>query len=357
MNHFKKILKISALLIRHLFHNAFGIPYPQILVTSTQQSDFYCSNISIDLISAPKTIFDGNEDVDLFTEKVSFNFEIQNEDEFELNQSINLSQVRDQNYKFYMQENLSNIVKPFNYYVIKNELKSNVNSHFLVFFIDHRNTSGFGENFSYQFFIERLIKIECKRFYVFNDSCCSGSLIKLIGICNDFIDIFPNIEDPTLELALLFFLTNLNKVSPELIRDAIDKINASCKSTISEKTKNELVQKLQNLEDPVIEQICQFVTNLDAEFSSVGCLPHQFLQFSKKSTIFSSSDYNQISLTLPGRKLDISAFNEPKIRVFGSIFTSILIESFLNERSQLSLETFRNYMKDSFQVYKKCLLI
>lgn len=105
----------SALLIRHLFHNAFGIPYPQILETSTQQSDFYCSNISIDLISAPKTIFDGNEDVDLYTEKVGFNFEIQNEDEFELNQSINLSQVRDQNYKFYMQENLSNIVKPFNY--------------------------------------------------------------------------------------------------------------------------------------------------------------------------------------------------------------------------------------------------
>ena len=237
----------SALLIRHLFNNAFGIPYEQILITSTQNSDFYYSNIDIDLIAKPNTIFDGINDFDPFTEKVDFKFSLKNLYEFELNQSINLSQVRDQNYKFYMQEDLKNIIKPFNYYVIEKELRTNSDSYLLVFFIDHGYTGGFSDNLPYQFFIERFLKIKCERFFVFNDSCCSGSLIKLINICNDFIDIFPNIEDPTLESALFFFLTTLNKVSPELIKEAIDfKIEKIDTLKISEKTKNELIQKLKN---------------------------------------------------------------------------------------------------------------
>ena len=350
----------SALLIRHLFHNAFGIPYSQILITSTQNSDFEYDNININLISEPNTIFDEINDINPFTEKVKFKFFLKNKSEFELNQRINLSQVKDQNYKFYMEEDISNIVKPFNYYVIENALKSKTDSHLLAFFIDHEYESGFSDNLSYQFFIERLLKIECKHFYIFNDSCCSGSLIKLINICNDFLDIFPDIEDPTLESALFFFLTTLNKTSPEFIKDEIvykiEKIDTIYKSKLSEITKKDLILKLQNLEAPIIEKIYQFVINLDPGFLSAGCVPHQFIQFSKKSTIFASSAYNQISLTLPGRKLDISAFNEPKIRVFGSILISIWIESFLDKKGQSSLENFRKCIIDLFKLYKKMFI-
>lgn len=77
-----------------------------------------------------------------------------------------------------------------------------------------------------------------------------------------------------------------------------------------------------------------------------------YFDFFKKATIFSSSTYNQISLTLPGRKINILAFNEPKIRVFGSIFTSIFIESFLDRRGQSSLKNYCKKISDLFKLYQ-----
>ena len=77
------------------------------------------------------------------------------------------------------------------------------------FFVDQGHV---GDNLPYQFFIERFLEIKCKHFFVFNDSCYSGSLIKLIEIWKDFNDIFAGIKDPTLESAIFYFLSNLNKV-------------------------------------------------------------------------------------------------------------------------------------------------
>ena len=64
----------SALFIRHIFHNAFGIPYKQILITSTQNSDFYVNNRNVDLISKPNSIFDECIDIDPIKEKIDFKF-------------------------------------------------------------------------------------------------------------------------------------------------------------------------------------------------------------------------------------------------------------------------------------------
>ena len=60
--------------------------------------------------------------------------------------------------------------------------------------------------------------------------------------------------------------------------------------------------------------------------------------------------------SLPGRKLDISAFDEPKIRVFGSIFISIWMETFLDKKGQSSLENFRKRISDLFKLYKKMFI-
>lgn len=188
-----------------------------------------------------------------------------------------------------MSEDLSDIVRPFNINVIKKELYSDDKTHLLVFFIDHGYIGGFGERLSYQFFIERLLQIKCKHFYVFNDSCCSGSLIRLITICKDFSKIFPNIKNTELESALFFFLTNLNKVPPEYVKDAIDekisKIDSNKNFKISNSIKNDLISKLKEIKSHTIEKISQFVLKLE-EFTSYGCAPQVILTFSKKRQYF-----------------------------------------------------------------------
>ena len=62
---------------------------------------------------------------------------------------------------------------------------------------------------------------------------------------------------------------------------------------------------------------------------------------------------NQISLTLPGRKYQITTMKNPKIRIFGSIFSSIIIESFLNENAISSVDTFYESIFSQYAIYKK----
>lgn len=50
----------------------------------------------------------------------------------------------------------------------------------------------------------------------------------------------------------------------------------------------------------------------------------------EKSTIYTSSDHDKLAFILPRRKLDLSILDESIIRVFGSVFSSIVIEAFLN---------------------------
>ena len=123
----------TALLLRHLFHNSYGIPFNQILITSTQESDFYVKDTETELISQPNTIFKGVNDS--FLEKTEFHFTNKNETEFMLHQKINIAQVGDQQYKFFMKESLASVIMPFNINIIKKELTTNENSDLLVFFL------------------------------------------------------------------------------------------------------------------------------------------------------------------------------------------------------------------------------
>ncbi|KAK8847265.1 hypothetical protein M9Y10_019851 [Tritrichomonas musculus] len=345
----------TALLLRHLFHNSYGIPFNQILITSTQESDFYVKDTETELISQPNAIFKGVNDS--FLEKTDFHFTNKNEIEFMLHQKINIAQVGDKQYKFFMKESLASIVKPFNINIIKKELTTNDNSDLLVFFLDHGYTGGFSDDFPYQFFIERLLEINCKYFYVFNDSCGSGSLIKLINISRDFQSIFPNINNPTLESAMFYFLTNLNKVYPAGVKDAIEsKLYKIDSYECSSKIKEEMITRLNQINESSYQQISDFILNFDVEFRSVGCVPQHFLQFAKKATIFTSSLYNEKSLTLPGRKINISILDSSRIRVFGSIFSSILIEAFFHTQKghiPHSLRNFSQFISEKLISYKK----
>ena len=203
-----------ALLIRHLFLNIFLIPNNQILITSTQNSDFSLINTDENLISSPNKNFKDIDDQ--YVDSEYYLYRLKNHREFLLGQNINLSQVNDYQFKFYLDENIQNIVIPFNIKIIQNKLPKNPN--LFVFLLDHEHKQkGFG-SLSYQFIVERLLEIECNHFIVFNDSHHSNSIIKIIKICEKFRDIFPDINNSTLESALFYFISNLNCVFIELIQ-------------------------------------------------------------------------------------------------------------------------------------------
>lgn len=272
-----------ALLIRHLFHFSFGISYDQILITSTQNSDFLLIDIEEKIISTPEDIFNEMKNTDPTPE--SFLYGIPNKKEFMLDQNINLAQIKDQQYKFYIDESIGSIVNPFNINVILKKLPKNPDSDLFVFLLDHEHEQGFGE-IPYQFIIERLLKIECKHFFVFNDSHCSGSIIKIIDICRKFKQIFPNIENLTLESSLFYFITNLRKVytNDEQIAISIsDKINEIDSYDINPEMNNILKSMILKIDKPMLAKISDFVFDLGDKFKSIGCSPQQIIQFSKKS--------------------------------------------------------------------------
>ena len=156
-----------ALLIRHLFLNTFLIPNNQILITSTQNSDFSLINTDENLISSPNKNFKDIDDQ--YVDSENYLYRLKNHREFLLGQNINLSQVNDYQFKFYLDENIQNIVLPFNIKIIKSKLPKNPNSNTFVFLLDHEHKqNGFG-SLSYQFIVERLLEIECNHFIVFND--------------------------------------------------------------------------------------------------------------------------------------------------------------------------------------------
>lgn len=169
-----------ALFIRHLFHYSFGISYGQILITSTQNSDFTLIGTKEDLISKEDNIYKEIHDTNVTSNNYSYKFQNYLEKDFMLDQNINVTQIKDKQYKFYLEESIKNIISPFNINIIEEKLPKNSKSDLFVFLLDHENRQGFG-GLSYQFIIERLLKIQCKHFFIFNDSHSSGSIIKIIG--------------------------------------------------------------------------------------------------------------------------------------------------------------------------------
>lgn len=124
----------SALFIRHFFHNVFGIPLEQILITSTRDSNFYYNDMQNDLISEPNLIFNGINDINTKSSNIDYEFEKKYEDEIKLKQNIIISQIGCKQYKFLTYESLSKIIKPFNINVINDQLRLSKNTNLLIFF-------------------------------------------------------------------------------------------------------------------------------------------------------------------------------------------------------------------------------
>ena len=341
----------TALLIRHLFHFAFGIPYSQILITSTQEKNFTNLDNKTDLISSPTQFY---EEISDKKPNLKYKFKLKEINEFGFYQSINIAQIGTHQFKFFFQESYGDVIKPFNIEIIKDFKNfSNENTHLFVFFLNHGFIGQFA-GFPYQFFIERLLKIDCKRFYICNDSCRSGSMIELIKICQEFKQIFPNEYDLEIESVLFNFLTGLGKFEKENFRKIVDeKIKYFDFGKISQETIANFKLKLADMDEETIYKISQFINNLDSQFSDEKCVPQHFLKFSEKAIIFTSSSYDQDSISLPGREINMSILEDPITRVFGNIFSSIFIESLLDKKSQKSLDDFSASIINLFHKYRE----
>ena len=157
-------------LLYHLFHYAYGLPYESILFT--------CCESKISPNSSPKKddgdtssqepLIDG-EDYDQPDQPDFLDFCFLN---------AVFTQVGTKDFYFHLDQQLVNIVKPFNRHFLKT-LNSNEETELYVFFLDH-SVPGYFANFDYQFFVQHLSEIPCKRFIIFNDCCYSASLPFLI---------------------------------------------------------------------------------------------------------------------------------------------------------------------------------
>lgn len=327
----------TAFLICHLFHYAFLIPYAQILITTTKENGF------IDEKSKMRY-----QDMDEKTKMskindLSFKFW---QKEFGFYQNVNIAQVGKKQYKFYLENELLQRIKPFDHNIIKNEINPDDKSDLFVFFLDHNNLDLLNGECEYKNIIDELIQIPCDHYYMMNDSCYSGSLIEIINASYDFEKIIKAKLDSESEYSLfklLFTYGNFNS-EEELVQSLNNMIRMIEEN---DKFNKEFIVILRNLE---IKNLVKFRNKILTIFpyGVESFTPQNFTRFGDKSTIFSSSDYQNISLTLPARR--ISVFLHDNFRICGSVFSSIFIESLLIQNS--SLESFCFSLKNLFEKYK-----
>ena len=75
-------------------------------------------------------------------------------------------------------------------------------------------------------------------------------------------------------------------------------------------------------------KIIQLIQTLPKSFINVQCVPKQIASFGSKATVFASSIENDVSFTLPIRR--IIAGLRKNYRSCGNVFSSIFIQAFLN---------------------------
>lgn len=329
----------TAFLICHLFHYAFLIPYSQILITLTNENGFIDEKTKIRF-----------QDMDNETKMskisdLSFYFW---QNEFGFHQNVNYAQVGRKQYKFYLENELLERIKPFNHKIITDEIKPDCESDLFIFILDHC-TSSFYNKCNCTYVIDELVKIPCSHYYVMNDSTQSSSLIEIIKASYDFESIIKTTLDTETEGSLIKLLFTYGNFDSEI------KLAQSIRSLIKmidqkEEHNKEFIKIFEIIIMNEIPNLLKFGNKIKELFPSgvLDFVPQNFTRFGDKSTIFSSSDNNNISLTLPVRR--ISASLQDNFRICGSIFSSIFIESLLTHNS--SLNSFCSSIKKLFFKYK-----
>ena len=323
----------TAFLLCHLFHYAFLIPYSQILITSTEENSFINT----------KTLQQFNYKNFNIDDDFYFEFKVE---EFGFHQNINYAQIGKIQYKFSLEKSMIERIKPFHHKIINKELLSDKKSEIFLFLLDH----GLSNFFEYRFFIDELMKVPCDVFYVMNDSCCSGSLIEMIKISNQFEDIFTGQIDSDSEFFFVKFLFTFGLVDENKLKETlINNISVIDSFSFDSSLKKVIKNIILNMNEKTAHRVFEFIQNVSNKFPGISTfIPMNFANFGRKSIIFSSSDYQNVSFTLPARK--ISALLTTNYRICGSVFSSVFIESLLTRND--SFKNFCASIKEKFIQYR-----
>lgn len=274
-------------------------------------------------------------------------------DDFFLSQNVNLAQIENKQIKFLVENSDKKTIFPFNLDVIINKLSPTKETKLFIFFLDHRYL-GSNANYPIQSFINQLVKLECKHFYTFVDSCNSCSMIEHIKASDIFVHLFPNFpeEFSTIFIQYLGTLDNSDALSHSVIDKEILSEIIKAKLGDSNLCINDCIstieRELERLISYPVEKKKQFseLINILSYLKAVPFIPNIFVKFSKKATVYTSSIHH--SFTLPARRIYVANFKN--YRPCGNIFTSIYIQAFLNSPSKI--ENFNELIKILFQRYK-----
>lgn len=176
-------------------------------------------------------------------------------------------------------------------------------------------------------------------------------MVEIIRFSIEFEKIFSNHLKSQLATTLINFLSTLDVVEPH---NFFNCINSKLDSTedldiIQYKSDIKSVLKLAFEDHKTQHNLINLVKILVTSLSGIFFDPNIFINFGHKATIFASSIYRGIDLTLPVRRIHV--FDHTQYRVCGSIFTSIYIESLLSAPN--SLGDFINSIKLAFPKYKE----
>ena len=327
LNHNEDI--VTALLIKHLFHYACGIPDEQILITSTNQDNFkmfiehpeynvYSSTSSKE--SSMPLLYNNPSDIFFF--------------------DTIFAQVGTKQYHFRPDNRPIFDIEPFNQYFLQ-QFQTDSESELYVFYLDH-GTEGFLQDFTYNLFVERLLSIQCKHMYIFNQSCDSGSLIDLITISKTIIELFST-EDASKPSSKEIF-HKLFEISQKYSNVDITKEQQE------EQISNELLEIKKHLirfPSDVDIKLKAIIKHLQFYKTSISIDPRIFAQFAEKATIICSSPFNLKSPALPLRRFFVG--NKTTVSSHGGFFMSLIIQTLFhpNEGDQ-NINQFTQHIQKEF---------
>ena len=337
----------NALLLRHLFHYALGIPYNQILITSCEKDDFppFETEPVFPKSKSPKKMVDLKSSTSsIKTERIVFKAM----NTFEFAHCV-FSQVGEFQYQFIPDLEISNIIKPFNSSYIKQYLHTNNDSELFVFFLDH---GGFGKFHppNYNFIIEQLYAIPANHYIVFNDCSHSGSLLELIYISRKLVDIFQDNEDNLIKaFKLILSYAYASKQQSIILRKSKDKQDSLEKYEIE---KQKYLTEIQELKPDkfdadkykaIIEAISLILSKYPNDYE---INPLLFVSFQQKASIFCSCDSNTFSFPLPIRDFYIGS--DSTISAHGSIYLSCVIDCLFNKNFKSYTNEFVKQLQETF---------
>ena len=393
----------TAFLISHIFQNIYDIPREHILITTSNQKNL----VQPFKVSPPTTPLKDNSENSIQTTDKSNSASSRTETKFFYSHTLDidyddiiLSQVDNNEYRFYCSPDWYTQIVPFNREFLK-RLNTDSNSKVYIFYLDHDQV---GSVVDYQCFIERFLELNAKQYIFFNECRNSGSLIELIRISEILSS---NISDQSKlsEIFLQFHLiakevkdknqtqvnpqnsteadkqknddeANKNEEIKELYQKIVDntlyiyKQDQSETPTFQEENDNQYIsQKIEEIlskyslsKDFHLEQMINIIYKL-SEFSFLYPInPIQFIEFKNKSTIFCSAPFNCSSMSLPIQFIHCrNGSVYPNISSHGCFFPSAFIQCLLNPQDEfVDPHKFANqiqiYFKQLESLFKDTLL-